>query len=49
MGYTSTVRKCIHIEYPYVLESTFLPCRTYGVEIPYLSIDNLLEICNVSV
>jgi len=35
--------------YPYVLESTFLPCRIYNAEEPCLRIDNILGICSVSV
>ena len=37
------------LDYPYVLQSTFLFYEIYSVEVPYLRINNILEICNVSV
>ena len=36
------------LDYPYVLQSTFLFYEIYNVGVPYLEIGNILETCDVS-
>ncbi len=38
----------LELDYPYVLQSTFLFYEIYSVGAPYLGTSNILETCDVS-